>query len=38
MSDDSKNVGLPTAGGNDTPALPAVVDRATDDLNARAWT
>jgi predicted dithiol-disulfide oxidoreductase (DUF899 family) len=27
--DDSKNVGLPTTGGNPTPALPAVVDRAT---------
>jgi hypothetical protein len=29
MKDDSKNVELPTAGGNDTPALPTVVDRAT---------
>ncbi len=29
MKDESKNVGLSTAGGTDTPALPAVVDRAT---------
>ena len=29
MQDESKNVGLSTAGGTDTPALPAVVDRAT---------
>jgi predicted dithiol-disulfide oxidoreductase (DUF899 family) len=29
MEDDSKDVGLPTAGGNDIPALPTVVDRAT---------
>ena len=29
MKDKSKNVGLPTAGGTDTPALPAVVDRPT---------
>jgi predicted dithiol-disulfide oxidoreductase (DUF899 family) len=29
MKDESKNVGVSTAGGTDTPALPAVVDRAT---------
>jgi hypothetical protein len=29
MKDESKHVGLSTAGGTDTPALPAVVDRAT---------
>jgi predicted dithiol-disulfide oxidoreductase (DUF899 family) len=29
MKDDSKNVGSPAAGGNQAPALPAVVDRAT---------
>ncbi|HEY2725276.1 MAG TPA: DUF899 family protein [Pseudonocardiaceae bacterium] len=29
MKDDSTNVALPTAGGNDTLSLPAVVDRAT---------
>jgi predicted dithiol-disulfide oxidoreductase (DUF899 family) len=40
MNDDSKSVGLPTAGDNDTLALPAVVDRAVwqaevDALRAR---
>ncbi len=29
MMDKSKNVGLSTAGGTDTPAMPPVVDRAT---------
>ena len=29
MRDASKHVGVSTAGGTDTPALPAVVDRAT---------
>lgn len=29
MNHDSNNVGLPAAGGTDTPALPPVVDRAT---------
>jgi hypothetical protein len=28
MTSDSQNVGLSTAGGNDTLAIPAVVDRA----------